>query len=308
MAEWSKFGISLPGSGASSDALAVLSDVHHVAHARDARRIIEDGRMKARPVYDESILNSTRTHVTWVSPNTWNQGSIYGTVAFSFPWGTAVEGKHIYWVEAITKYSPSACRFLVTDQVNPAGGVKPYDPNIDDGPLRYSKGTWYWNSKICLELMLEQDLPLADCREVRFVRHHPAICRLHRNDCAEQVTQEGRSTARTVAFILGSGSHGADNGLLPDVGLPKGRRSTTAIETGLSHLYFSLSGRNKIGGAFRVSPEARSVVRAAMVQYALGRRSQARRLVRLLASAEVLLDAMQQIARRHFKVDYINLS
>ena len=71
-------------------------------HIADARRIIEDNRVRARIVYDESQLNRSRTHVCWVSANTWAYGSIYGTVEFSFKWSDLVAGKQVYWVEAMT--------------------------------------------------------------------------------------------------------------------------------------------------------------------------------------------------------------
>lgn len=61
-----------------------LTTVRHVVHVPFARRIVEDGRIKAGLVYDESRLNKSRISVAWVSANTWGPGSIYGTVEFQF--------------------------------------------------------------------------------------------------------------------------------------------------------------------------------------------------------------------------------
>jgi hypothetical protein len=47
-----------------------LTTVRHVAHVSSARRVVEDGRIKAGLVYDESRLNKSRISVVWVSANT----------------------------------------------------------------------------------------------------------------------------------------------------------------------------------------------------------------------------------------------
>ena len=44
-----------------------LDVVRHVVHLPTARRIIEDGRIKAGLIYDESRLNTSRLSVVWVS-------------------------------------------------------------------------------------------------------------------------------------------------------------------------------------------------------------------------------------------------
>lgn len=78
MKEWEKYKIK----GELAKAGAELDTVRHIAHVPAARRIIEDQKVKAGLVYDESRLNKSRISVTWVSANTWAFGSIYGTVEF----------------------------------------------------------------------------------------------------------------------------------------------------------------------------------------------------------------------------------
>lgn len=91
---WSAYGIDQDSATAEE-----FKYVYHVAHLEDAIRIIEDGVIRASLVFDDSILKNTRTCVSWVSPNTWSPGSIYGNVAFAFRWKDIVKGKRIYWVE-----------------------------------------------------------------------------------------------------------------------------------------------------------------------------------------------------------------
>jgi hypothetical protein len=110
--EWTKYSFDV-----SEFRAAVLSRVNHVAHLPDARAIIDSGQIAARPVYDESRLNKTRLHVCWASANYWSTGSIYGTVEFAFPWAKLIEGRRLYWVEAIEAYRPTAYRFLLTDGI-----------------------------------------------------------------------------------------------------------------------------------------------------------------------------------------------
>jgi hypothetical protein len=171
--EWKRYACDMPGAerGSRKAQCVVLTDVFHVAHVPDARRIIEDNRLRARIVYDESKLNRTRTYVCWVSANAWAPGSIYGTVEFSFKWLDVIEGKKVYWVEAMTQYSPPAYRFLLTRDDH-----TDYDPKTEDGPLRKRGKEWYWNGDYCAEFMIEEDLPLDLCRTVNFLRHHPNLC------------------------------------------------------------------------------------------------------------------------------------
>src|ERR1700720_3944377 len=150
-----------------------LIDVYHVAHVPDARRIVEDHGLRARIVYDESRLNRTRTHVCWVSANTWSDGSIYGTAAFAFKWSDLIRGRRLYWVEAMTGYRPHAYRFLLTDRAH--SDLARYDPETDDGPLKQRGSDWYWNGTYCAEFMVEADLSLDLCWKIEFVSHNPRI-------------------------------------------------------------------------------------------------------------------------------------
>ncbi len=105
MAEWSEYDFSAgPGVWDSP----ILDRVFHIAHVRHALQILEEGQILARPVYDESRLNKSRTHVVWLSPREWKEnGSIYGNVRFHFDWHRIIGDRNIYRVEAI-KYSPPA--------------------------------------------------------------------------------------------------------------------------------------------------------------------------------------------------------
>ena len=105
MPEWNPYACEIPKPGRLTAKLcSSLTEVHHVVHVPGARRIIEDGHIRAGLVYDESRLNRSRLCVSWLSANTWANGSIYGNVQFTFDWRRIVKGRHVYWVEAMTDY------------------------------------------------------------------------------------------------------------------------------------------------------------------------------------------------------------
>jgi hypothetical protein len=110
-----------------------LTTVRHTTHVPIARRIIEDGKIKAGLVYDKSKLKTSRLSVSWLSANTWTLGSIYGTAEFQFDWKSLVEDQNIYWVEAMDDYNPPAYRLLLSKQHITSPLVKAYDPTTAKG-------------------------------------------------------------------------------------------------------------------------------------------------------------------------------
>src|SRR5579884_811025 len=129
---WSKYAVEGSCTGWNNRCMPLIS-IGHVRHVREALTVVQNRRISECLVYDESKLNKDRTHVVWTSANTsWNKGSIYGNIMFLFPWDTLIRGKKTYWVEDVEKYSPPACRLLVTDEDR--NDLEPYDPVLDDGP------------------------------------------------------------------------------------------------------------------------------------------------------------------------------
>jgi hypothetical protein len=124
MPEWKRFKMSLKPLRREGGTAHELTTVRHIVHVPVARRIIEDGRIKAGLVYDESRLNRWRLSVVGVSANTWGPGSIYGTVEFQFSWSDLIVDRKIYWVEGMDDYSPPAYRLLLTKQTDVPSSVR----------------------------------------------------------------------------------------------------------------------------------------------------------------------------------------
>ena len=117
--EWSKYAVGEPSTKKNwtNPDCVPFNTVHHICHVSDAFRAFEDGKLRSTLVWDESKLRNTRTCVSWLSPNLWSAGSLYGNVRFDFAWQKLVEGKNFYWVEAMSRYHPPACRILITTKV-----------------------------------------------------------------------------------------------------------------------------------------------------------------------------------------------
>ena len=302
MAEWDPYACNLPKkTGITLNPSPELREVHHVAHVSGARRIPEDGCIRSGLIYDESRLNKSRLCVSWVSANTWANGSIYGTVQFTFDWDTVLDDRNIYWVEVMTDYSPTAYRLLLTDRdLSKSKYVTPYDPAKDNGPLRRQKGKWYWNGEYTSEFMVEADLSLSDCTSLQFVKHHPNICRIRGSACTDKGATIDRTGGRVLAFILGAGSHHADHALLNEDETDLhfwGRGAITGLWGALARKEEWFSGGLKKGES------RKAVLRGALSLYARDQREEARALSSLLSSQDVFETALAEIIAEHFGWD-----
>jgi hypothetical protein len=84
-----------------------FEEVFHVTHLDIAIKILQDKKIRPSLIRDESILNSDRIEVNWLSPNHWPIGYRYGNVRFKFYFKELVEDRNIYWVEEMDAYSPT---------------------------------------------------------------------------------------------------------------------------------------------------------------------------------------------------------
>ncbi len=211
MAAWSRYSVGTPSPDHRWTAdCAPFASVGHVAHLDVAVNIIREHKLKPGLVFDKSILKTSRTLVTWLSPNHWSDGYRYGSVKFDFNFRKLVEGKRVYWVEVIN-YKPVACRILITDRdYDESETLTPYDPEHDDGPWRFDSKTNkdFFNNNICLEFMFEDEIDLDELSNITFVDHHARICSLYRKTptrCKELRGHGGVAGALLLAKIVAAG-------------------------------------------------------------------------------------------------------
>lgn len=203
--EWERYSVGEASSreGRTNADCYPLDTIYHVSHVSDAYRIFEDERIRATLVADESKLRKTRSSVTWLSPNTWANGSFYGNIRFEFDWRELIEDKKFYWVEAMP-YSPAAYRILVTED-KPKLELERYRPESDNGPLYHdsTKDAWYCNMKLTGEFMLDGDLPLRKCKTVSFENHHDAICKRDGTACSQRGLARYQAGAALLSRLIG---------------------------------------------------------------------------------------------------------
>jgi hypothetical protein len=196
--DWKEYAVGEPSKRANwtNPDCCPLDKVHHTCHVGDAFRMLEDGKIRSSLIWDESRLNNTRTCVSWLSPNHWSDGSLYGNIEFHFDWRELVEGKNFFWVEVIKKYRPHAFRILITDKEK-LGDLEPYPVESGGGPLFFDRPSneWYANGRFTGEFMLDEDLPLRRCTGIGFCNHHGKICRKEKSACKDLDLPSNRAGA-----------------------------------------------------------------------------------------------------------------
>jgi hypothetical protein len=291
-AEWDKFKFEIGDNNS-----AELTTVRHIAHVPHARRIIEDRRVKAGLVYDESRLNTSRISVAWVSANTWALGSIYGTVEFQFAWSDLVANQKIYWVEAMTSYRPPAYRLLLSKRDIASKIIVSYDPEKDEGPLRLKDGKYYWNAAYTSEFMIEDDLLLNRSTGLNFVTHHPDYCRPFREGCKDRQKQPTPQLTggRILSFVLGNGLHVLDKQVKSSAA-----DEPSNLDIAYEGLAKSLSSQVQFISAISADDASQDVVRGSLALYGGDQVDQARRPLALTSSKDDFTKALKAIIGEHF--------
>jgi hypothetical protein len=203
---WGKYKVGRPSTRRNwtEPSCQPFSVVRHITHIKDAIRIIEDEMIRSSLVWDESKLNNTRTCVSWVSPNTWAYGSIYGNISFEFSWKKLIRDKKIYWVEDITSCNPSAYRMLITSSdYSESHAVIPYPVDIRTGPIYYDGTEWFRNGNYTGEFLIDGDLSIDECDEIDFVDHHNNICSKFGNSCEDCGLRKYKAGSKFLANIIG---------------------------------------------------------------------------------------------------------
>lgn len=307
--EWERFKVGKKSDrqGWTEPGCQSFSEVYHVTHIKDAIRIIEDGVIRSSLVWDESKLNNTRTCVSWVSPNTWTNGSIYGNISFKFDWATLVEGKRLYWVEAMDAYSPPAYRILITekdcsDQIL----LKPYPYETKSGPIYFDGDDWYRNGHYTGEFLIDGDLDLNSCQEIEYVDHHPSACSKDKGACEDLGLSRYVAGSMFVANIIG-------RDLTEHKSLLCDRSETDCIPTfntqGAINRWFLLFGKRCSSDKSSLSIEEKILItKACLTFYSEDKREFMDSLVKLLGDKEETYAILEQTVEQYFGVKFKDIS
>lgn len=308
MSEWSEFNFDIPKDphrGWEHLKCEEFEEVFHVTHVDTAIRILKDGKIRCGLIGDESKLKKKRIAVTWLSPNTWRDGSMYGNVGFSFKFDPAIEGINYYWVEVMKKYTPIAVRFLITTKTY--SYLTPYDPTADDGPWKVSpEGRHYRKKNINIEFMFEDDLPISKCRYIRQFKHHDKYCNILKSDCAERGKSELKAGKEFYSSII------AHN--VPIV--PRHFRESEKgrfiprhyFYQGMGPLFSGAEKKKEVmsGKITYASPASDSLVRASLNALATGNTKDYEEILGLFSSYKDYEQKLEEIIIDYFKVDAID--
>jgi hypothetical protein len=291
--EWEAFTAGLEQPSAASNDWITMSSVRHGTHLTHALRIAEDRKLSAELIY-EGRLMTTRTKVIYFSPNTWHDGSRYGTFEFEVDWSDLLQGRHLMWVEPVYSYAIPIHRFMLT-RASAVAGLTSYDPAIDQGPLRLVDGTWLRTRRHAAEIVVDEDVAMSAITSFQLAKHHDFACSLSESACSEAgYTGMQRTSGRLAAALMGRGLKSLNSLLTRD------GRLTTEAEHGYSGLYFALVGNGSFGGLIADDGAAADLIRAACLLVHAGDREGARRLVQMLDSKERLDRVMLNLARETF--------
>jgi hypothetical protein len=185
-----------------------FSNVFHVTHIPSSKYLLETKKIIPNLIQDRSKLNSERIKVIWLSPNSWNDGSLYGNIRFSYDINEIIKDKFFYSVEVMTEYKTVACRILITSKnyVNHEI-LRKYNPYKKyDGPWHIdSHGVNYYNKHCNIEFMLEDELDIISAKEIDFVKHHDSYCNVsHDGTCKYLSKPNDFAEMIFVSHIIGN--------------------------------------------------------------------------------------------------------
>ena len=282
--------------------------VYHVCHLDDAIRIIHDGSIRSSLIWDESRLNNTRTCVSWLSPNDWGNGSIYGNIQFNFNWIDIISNKNFYWVEAMHKYRPPAYRILVTDSDYSSQGLQQYDSTAGDGPIYFDdkQDTWYRNGKYTGEFLIDRDINLDECTSIEFIAHNKTKCKKYSSTCTFLKSYPPEIGARFISSMLISDIEPARRLLAPidNKGVVDFSSSTT---TAINYLLMKLCSNDETYNDELLSLGDKALAKAIFGAYSIGEYSKANILANILRQSCSVKTALIKILEEYFGESTLDL-
>jgi hypothetical protein len=258
-------------------------------------------------VWDQSRLRNTRTCVSWVSPNTWAQGSIYGNIRFEFPWKRLIGERNLFWVEGMQHYNPPAFRILVTQNQAPPAKLRFYDPARRGGPIYHDLATdsWYWNGNFTGELLVDGDLSLEDCKQVTFVDHHDSICKNKGKACPYLGEKGLVAGGQLLAMLIGSRIQNAGELFVEPATKPK--RLNSSAELALVFLINRVLRHPKTRGPIRSESAVTPFLATALYARAgRGGENGIRLLCGLFEDERTLRNALVTRAGRFFNISTLD--
>ncbi|MGI3901083.1 MAG: hypothetical protein ACRYGP_17405 [Janthinobacterium lividum] len=295
--EWELFVVGKGPPVPSNSSWRPLLAVHHGTHLKAAGRIAEDERIASDLVAD-GRLASTREKFVFTTPKRWPDGNRYGSFEFELDWLHVIKGRQLYWVESLAGYEVPVFRILASRKDVSALPVVPYDPVADQGPVRLVGTEWYWARDHAAEILLDEDVPLADINTLSFAKHDDKRCSQRPGgSCPEAgAANSWHSHAALMSMLLGRRLTSLDKLLVQN-----GKFSPGAFNA-LGWLWFYLGGVRSRTGPLANDAQAADLLRSALLLLHAGDRDGALQVLDLVDAQSRVLQSFEQAIEGHFGV------
>ncbi|MFH1974387.1 MAG: hypothetical protein ABIJ52_02350 [Pseudomonadota bacterium] len=306
--EWSKYKVGEKSTRKNwtEQSCQPFSTVRHITHIKDAIRIIEDGKIRSSLVWDESKLNNSRTCVSWVSPNTWANGSIYGNISFEYIWDDLIEGKNFYWVEDFKEYNPPAYRLLITEKdYSDSKLVISYPVEDRDGPIYFDGNKWYRNGYYTGEFLIDQDLDIDLCYEIDFVNHHKQFCSKSDNLCSDIKLSNQVAGSKFLANIIGR-----ELTQLHDLFWDKStkdKKLTFQAQSAINSIFLLFQKRCSQKSTKLSQKKKHYLIKACLCAFSEGNKDFLDNIVSMIGNEEEIENTLQQVVEHFFCCEFSNI-
>jgi hypothetical protein len=286
-----------------------LDNIAHIVHVKDSFPIIDKSHISRGRIYDESKLTKTEASVVWLSPFDW-PSSIYGNICFLFDFEDLSRGRNLYWVEAIDYPRPAVRFYLTNKYINDIPFkdlLEPYDALTDQGPLKNVKGKWHYNRHTSVEIMLDENIDLDDCKKLEIISHKPDKCRLYKHECKDRSRDLKSIRSQFLAYLIGTSNNVLSRAMTTDIGLPDKRRYHNDLMFPFMNLSGELIRKNSYSGIIRTKKENNNIVVAACLLLSHDQMDRAIALMSLLQSEQVAEKAFERIVQKQFDLQGVRL-
>lgn len=303
--EWTKYKVGKKSTRENwtESSCQPFDRVRHIAHVKEAIRIIEDRVIRSSLVWDESKLNNSRTCVSWVSPNSWADGSIYGNISFEYSWDDLIKDKDFYWVEDFKKYNPPAYRILITENdYSNSELVTPYSVEDGNGPIYFDGENWYRNGHYTGEFLIDQNLHINSCHEIKFEDHNDRFCAKSGSSCNDIKLSKHKAGSRFMANIIGRNIKYVRD-LFWEKSTNK-RRRTFQAQGAIYYIFLLLEKRSSTKKSKLTSTKKHHLFKACLCALSESNKDFLDTIVPMLGTKDDLFEVLKEVIEQYFEYKF----
>ena len=207
-----------------------------------------------------------------------------------------IPDRKLYWVEAI-EFKRPAYRFLISSKdPSELTLVTRYDEVRDTGPIRKFKDKVDWNGQFTAELMIDENLSLKQCRQIKFLSHHPSYCAKQKIKCSDRGCPGRKAGSIMMAAILGRRLMSAKQLMLT------GDKITGFVRRATVDLIGELRDQVQ-GNGFEAPEESEALLRASLLAFGYRDDNLFKQLIKVISNKTTIRDGITRIMADYFDVE-----